>query len=462
MLPTTLVLFGATGDLVAKKIVPAMFHLYVKGKLPEACSIVAYARRDISTDDFRSMVAGILDQRISPRPSEEDINSFTTLFVYIQGQFDSTEDFSRLAKHLNQGNVLLYLAVPPELTPMIFKNCAASGLSATRESGWTRVIVEKPIGKSGETAEEIEGILCKTFDESQIYRIDHYLAKEMVQNILTFRFSNSLFEQSWNSRFIERIDIRLWETLGVETRGAFYDGLGALRDVGQNHLLQMLAFITMDHPEKFDAEAIRANRAKSLQRLNIPTEDDVRRMSVRAQYDGYRDITGVADGSDTETYFRLTATLDTPRWKDVPIMMEGGKRMGEARKEIVVTFRTPESCLCTDEGDEHHKNIVTFALEPSEGITIQFWSKKPGHDFTVEKRTLDFLLRDDAARAQYVEEYEKLFLDCIAGDQTLFVEHDEVRAMWRFIDPVVDAWKRGVVPLITYPPDTVPVIPPRL
>lgn len=458
MLPTTLVIFGATGDLVAKKIIPAMFHLHIKGKLPAPFSIVAYARRDLTTEDFRSMVEEILDARISPKAGGADVESFTTLFSYIQGQFNSPEDFGRLANRLGDGNLMLYLAVPPELTPMIFTQCAASGLAEERESGWTRVIVEKPIGSSGETAEQIEGILCETFKESQIYRIDHYLAKEMVQNILTFRFSNSLFEQSWNAQFIERIDIRLWESLGVETRGAFYDGLGALRDVGQNHLLQMLAFITMDHPHRFDAEAIRSNRATMLNALKIPTEDDIRRTSARAQYDGYHGIPGVAPGSNTETYFRLAAEIDTPRWKGVPITMEGGKRMGEARKEIVVTFRTPQSCLCADDQEEHHKNVVTFALEPSEGITIRFWSKKPGHDFAVEKRTLNFLLRDEAARAQYVEEYEKLFLDCIAGDQTLFVEHDEVRAMWRFIDPVVEAWKRGVVPLSTYPPDTVPVL----
>lgn len=454
MTTTTIVLFGATGDLVAKKIVPAFFHLFKKNKLPKNVKIVAFARRDLSVDEFRDYVKEILAARLKQKPDAKVLAAFIELFEYQQGQFDSKKDYVELSKHL-KGNYLFYLAVPPELTPMIFENLRAAGLAEEHENrGWTRVIVEKPIGSSGATAEQIEGVLCKTFKESQIYRIDHYLAKEMVQNILSFRFSNSLFEQSWNAQFIERIDIKLWETLGVETRGAFYDGLGALRDVGQNHLLQMLAFVTMDHPQDFNAESIRANRVRVLQTLHLPTEDEIRTTTFRAQYDGYADIPGVAPGSKTETFFRLTAFLDTPRWKGVPISMESGKRKGEARKEIAVTYRAPLDCLCPSDSDEHQKNVVTFALEPSEGITIQFWNKKPGHDFTVEKRTLDFMLREQGSRQQYVEEYEKLFLDSIAGDQTLFVDREEVTAMWRFIDPIIEAWKKDVVHLATYPPDT--------
>ncbi|MFA5935332.1 MAG: glucose-6-phosphate dehydrogenase [Patescibacteria group bacterium] len=445
--PTILVLFGATGDLVAKKILPALLHLSQKGKLPEQHTIVAFGRREMTTETFREYVRGIIGN---------EHPDFLKNFVYQRGQFDALEDYHALAATLDpQANHLFYLAVPPELDTMIFDGLRESGLAAQQTGGPARrIIVEKPIGISAENATEIEAALCKSFDESQIYRIDHYLAKEMVQNILSFRFSNSLFEQSWNNRFIEKIEIRLWEALGVEKRGPFYDGLGALRDVGQNHLLQMLAFVAMEHPQNFEAASIRNKRAEVLETLEILSSEEVASKTRRGQYEGYRAIEGVMPDSDTETYFKIEATLNTPRWNGVPITMESGKRMGEARKEIVVTFKEPNECLCATDTDEHQRNVVTFGLEPTEGIMIEFWSKKPGLDFEVEKRSLDFMLREKGERAQYVEEYEKLLLDGFLGDQTLFVDKNEVKAMWRYIDPIVNGWNEGIAPLETYMPDT--------
>jgi len=440
---TTLVLFGATGDLVAKKILPALLNLFRKGKLPPKLSIVAFGRRDLTDTTFREYVQEILVKR-GESVDDATTAAFLDLFLYHRGQFDAVADYASLAKRLDrESSYLYYLAVPPDLDAMIFDGLRASGLAKEQEgSGFRRVIVEKPIGVSAETAEAIEAVLCKTFRESQIYRIDHYLAKEMVQNILSFRFSNSLFEQSWNARMIEKIEIRLWETLGVETRGPFYDGLGALRDVGQNHLLQMLAFVTMDQPQNFDAAAIRARRAEILGCLDVLSRDEVAAYTRRGQYEGYRAIEGVVPDSMTETFFKIRAELKTDRWRGVPMLMEGGKRMGETRKEIVVTFREP------------HRNIITFRLEPTEGISIEFWSKKPGLDYDVEKRQLDFLLRETGSRSQYVEEYEKLLLDGFLGDQTLFVDKDEVKAMWRYIDPIIEGWGKNLVPLETYAPDT--------
>ncbi|MBI4138807.1 glucose-6-phosphate dehydrogenase [Candidatus Uhrbacteria bacterium] len=459
--PTVLILFGATGDLVAKKIVPALYNLHQKRKLPEQFRIVAFARRPLSSEQYRAHVTDILASRFG---HASDPDGFLGLFEYVRGQFDSPADYASLRTALEAldtaRNVkacrLFYLAVPPDLLTMIFRGLRDSGLGADGGEAvcQTRMIVEKPIGVNTATAEEIERALSATFTEPQIYRVDHYLGKEMVQNILSFRFSNSLFEQAWNARFIERIHIRLWETIGVESRGAFYDGLGALRDVGQNHLLQMLAFVTMDHPQNYDAAAIRAKRAELLNGLRIPTAEAIRTETYRAQYDGYRTIAGVAPESKTETYFKIRAELDTPRWKGVPVIMESGKRMGEQRKEIVVTYRTPSSCLCPSDSDEHLKNTVTFRIEPEESIMVEAWLKKPGLENAVEKRSFDMLLRRQEKRMQYVEEYEKLLLDCIAGDQTLFLGSDEVRAMWRFTDPIVEAWQRNEVPLDMYPPDT--------
>jgi glucose-6-phosphate 1-dehydrogenase len=457
--PTILVLFGATGDLVAKKILPALWNLFEKKKLPSSLAIVAFGRRDLTTESFQRYVTDILGKNRSS-------SDFLAAFSYHQGQFDQAADYTGLADHLKDraagwkspASHVYYLAVPPELTTQIFDGLGSSGLSnETTDGAFRRVIVEKPIGVSATTAETIESSLERTFSESQIYRIDHYLGKEMVQNLLSFRFSNSLFEQSWNARHIERIDIRLWESIGVEKRGAFYDGLGALRDVGQNHLLQMLALVTMDHPDQFVAESIRAKRAEILEALQIPSTDEIIAKTRRAQYDGYRSIDGVTSESTTETYFKIETQLTTPRWAGVPIMLESGKRMGAPRKEIVVTFKEPIGCLCVSDEDEHQKNVITFGLEPKEGIFIEFWNKKPGLDFTVEKRTMDFMLREGETRPQYVEEYEKLLLDGIVGDQTLFVDKNEVKAMWRYVDPIVEAWQKNLVPLETYKPDTAEV-----
>lgn len=460
--PVILVLFGATGDLVAKKILPALLNLFEKKKLSEQVAIVAFGRRDLTTEAFRDYVKETLLKRSDLTAESEQLGAFLNIFSYHRGQFDAPEDYAALATHLKTlaedwktpaGHVY-YLAVPPELTTMIFDGLNSSGLATEKqENGFRRVIVEKPIGVSAETANVIEAALEKTFTESQIYRIDHYLAKEMVQNILSFRFSNSLFEQSWNAKHIERIDIRLWESLGVETRGPFYDGLGALRDVGQNHLLQMLAFVTMEHPMQFDAPAIRSKRAEILGALNLLSSEQITTETRRGQYEGYRLIDGVAPDSTTETYFKIRASLNTPRWSGVPITLESGKRLGTPRKEIVVTFREPNECLCSADQNEHQKNTITFALEPTEGIMIEFWNKKPGLDFAVEKRSLDFMLREGEKRAQYVEEYEKLLLDGIVGDQTLFVDKEEVQAMWRYIDPIIQGWNKNLVPLETYVAD---------
>lgn len=433
---TELIIFGATGDLVAKKIVPALFHLFEKKRLPADFRVVGVSRRPITTAEFREKVKG-MDSRLRGNDAKE----FIELFSFHQLQFENETDYRSLVSSLAvASNRLIYLAVPPEQYPVIFEHLKSSSLVARSSSQkqWSRIIVEKPFGMDAAHAEAIEEQLAKLVDESQIYRIDHYLAKDMLQNVLNFRFSNNLFEDNWNAKEIESIRIRLWETIGVEHRGAFYDRIGALRDVGQNHLLQMLALVTMDRPASFRAEDIRARRAEILQKLHIPSADEISRETFRAQYDGYQSIAGVRPDSDTETYCRVVARLESPRWEGVPITMDAGKRMPEQRKEIVVTFRAPFG------------NKIVFSLEPTEGITIRFFAKKIGLDTELEERSFDFIHRDPSHHHQYVAEYEKLLLDCIAGDQSLFVSTDEVRAMWRFTDPIAAAWKGNFVPLAPY------------
>lgn len=392
------------------------------------------------------------------------LESFIETFQFEKGDFSDQESYTKLKStimHLDAAwgvcsNKLFYLAVAPEFYESISQDLSQSGLTNTcgPDEGWTRVVVEKPFGESGDAAMRLEILLGKLFKEEQIYRIDHYLAKEMLQNILNFRFVNNLFEKVWGNDLIENIHIRLFEKVGVEKRGAFYDSVGALRDVGQNHLLQMLALVTMERPREFSSEAIREKRAEILESLEVMVPGAVSAATFRAQYEGYRDIPGVAPGSLTETYFKVRASLLTPRWRGVPITLEGGKRLGESVKDIVVRFRHPDSCLCSPDGENHH-NEITISMEPREEIRIGFLAKKPGFTLATEPREFKFSLRERGSVTQ-TEEYERLLLDCIRGDQTLFVSTREVAAMWRYIDPIIHVWREGggKAPLHFYKPDT--------
>ena len=460
-IPTVLVIFGATGDLVEKKIAPALFNLYSKNLLPDLFSVIGFSRKALSDEEFRKRISESVSKKISPQ--ESDLNSFLNAFSYHQGTFENENDYLRLAEKLGQvdkkwaacSNKLYYLAVPPKHYEEILRKIKSTDLALPcgPEEGWTRILVEKPFGKDLETARNLDNLLSQLFKEEQIYPIDHYLAKEMLQNILIFRFSNNLFEESWDNGSIEKIYIRLWEKLGVENRGEFYDGVGALRDVGQNHLLQMLALATMNQPETMEAGPIRRKRAEILKTLVEPTEEEIKTYTYRSQHQGYREIKGVSDDSNTETFFNIRAFLSSRRWRGVPITMESGKRMAEQRKEMVLTFKHRSPCFCPKNGP-HLKNKIIFSIEPEEGINIKFWSRVPGFKPQIEERSLDFLFRNVNQRVQYVEEYEHLLLNCFEGDQTLFASNDEVQAMWKFIDPIVRTWQSDLVPLHTYQPDT--------
>lgn len=460
-IPTIFIIFGATGDLVEKKIVPSLFHLFKKGKLPSYFKAVGFARRSLSDTDFQEMLLAILQKH---RGADIELcKDFCKFFSYQSGRFEDQDDYIQLAKSLKKiddewgicSNKIFYLAVPPQFYKTILQNLFYSGLTkpCSPQEGWSRILIEKPFGKDLITAQALDRFLSELFKEEQIYRIDHYLAKEMLQNILTFRFSNNLFENIWSNSAIEKVEIRLFEKIGVEHRGSFYDGVGALQDVGQNHMLQMLALVAMEHPISFKARYIRQKRAEALKTLIPLSLDEIKQTTFRAQYQSYRTIEGVNPDSNTETYFKIRAFLNFPRFAKVPIILESGKRLPEQVKEVEITLKHPLPCLCP-KNSEHHTNKIIISLEPKEMITIQFWSKKPGLEFETEKRTFDFLLRDRSQGHQYIEEYEKLLLDAIAGDQTLFVSTEEVAAMWRFIDPIVRAWQKNTIPLNYYQPDT--------
>ncbi len=461
--PTVFIIFGATGDLMAKKITPALFQLFINNRLPSMFRIVGFSRRDWKTSDFQDHVKKILTEH-KAKLKKDDIDRFLNYFVYQQGSFDDENSYKTLATYLGMvdgewsvcSNKLFYLAVPPQNYESIFNHLKSSNLTLPcgPDEGWTRVIVEKPFGRDAKTAEKLDLMLGALFREEQIYRIDHYLGKEMIQNILSFRFNNDLFEDIWKGENIESISIKFLEKIGIDGRGEFYDGVGALRDVGQNHILQLLALVTMNRPNDFSAESVRSERGKILKNLKQLTEKEVTHNAHRAQYEEYVKEDGIVNNSQTETYFKISTKLVSPRWKDTSVILEGGKRIEEL-KEVIVTFKHKQPCFCKN---EHLKNTIHFYIAPKEAITIDFWAKKPGLTLEMKKEKFSYLFRDARKRAQYIEEYEKLLLDCINGNQLLFVSTEEVKAMWNFIDPIIKSWSKNVIPIVKYKSNTKTVL----
>lgn len=463
--PSIFTIFGMTGDLAAKKIIPSLWHLFQHARLPDKLSIIGFSRRDLSSKELEDLVMEAVKKHADSNIEEKDFSDFFKLFSYKAGTFEDEEGFRSLFEHITEiekgwnvcANKLFYLAVPPSSYEQIFKNLASVKLNIPcgGNLGWSRILIEKPFGTDLLSAQKLQSLLSEYFKEEQIYRIDHYLFKEIVQGIENFRFSNNLFENAWDNTMIERIDIRLLESIGVEDRGSFYDSVGAFRDVGQNHILTMLAAITTDYPMGMGVSNIRKNRATILETLGTWTDEKLRADTFRAQYEGYKSIKGVNPDSETETYFSLKTELLHPRWEGIPIYMEAGKRTGEGRKEIILTLKHPSICLLCEEGP-HAPNRIVFRLEPNDEVVIHFWTKKPGFEKTIEERVFSFFLYEKETKVQYVEEYAKIIYTAMQGDQTLFISSDEVMTSWKFTDPITDGWKRGIVPLAEYKPDTIP------
>lgn len=454
--PTIFIIFGITGDLAQRKLLPALLSLYAKKLLPQRFSIVGFGRRDFQKEEFRQFVRDEIN--IKPgQYKEEDVKHFLDHICYQQGFFDNDDSYTRLAEKLQSidkgfgqcSNKLFHLSVPPTLYEGVLSHLSTSGLTIPcgGNLGWTRVLVEKPFGSDIETAQALDNLLGELFHEEQIFRIDHYLAKETMQNILAFRFANSLFEPLWSFRHIEKVEIKLLEKIGLEGRGAFYDTVGALKDVGQNHLLQMLAIVAMEQPRYLDADSIRTERAKILQNLVPITARTIHTTALRGQYDGYRSETGVKKGSETETYFKIKAHVDNARWKGVPFYIESGKALKESKAVIDVYFRNPD-------GDDRY-NVLSFRIQPHEGIELLFWIKTPGFGMQIEPKTMKFHYSDSPDMAALPDAYEKVLFDAIMGDQTLFTSTDEVMAAWEFITPIIKNFER--IPLKIYPKGSVSI-----
>ena len=440
---TTIVLFGATGDLAKRYLLPSLYDLYSRNMLPEQFHIVAFARKDFCEETFRQYV--IDEVKISDQ-------EFLKHIRYVQGDMMKQEGYEILGDFLNScdqemkvcSNKLFYLSIPPSLFDDVFDHLKQSGLTtpcANPEddaSSWARVLVEKPFGFDQEEARYLDTKLGKIFDETQIYRIDHYLAKETVQNILTFRFANMFFDPAWNNKYVESVEILMHEFVTAEDRGSFYDGIGALRDMGQNHILQMLALVAMEDPKILDQDKIREARAEVLSKLSIRKDSEGNDMALRAQYQGYRETEGVKDDSQTETFFRIELLINNDRWQGVPFILESGKGLPKKHTEIKVNFKERASCVCA-ENETEKSNQIVFRIQPDEGITAKFWAKKPGFSFETEEKDLSF---DYSKDDRLPNAYERVLFDAMRGDQTLFASTDEVTAQWNIIMPILVEWRK--------------------
>ncbi|KKS86095.1 MAG: Glucose-6-phosphate 1-dehydrogenase [Parcubacteria group bacterium GW2011_GWA2_43_11] len=454
---TAFILLGATGDLAQKKLLPALIDLFEKGVLPKHFYILAFSRSSLDTAGYREFVRKHIEAK-GKQYTQKNIEDFLELIEYTQGNFDEPAAFERTKEILEVyderigtcSSKLFYLAVPPQFYDTIFEQLARVKLeqACMVGDGWTRILVEKPFGSNLENAQYLDEKLNKLFHEEQIYRIDHYLAKSALQNIIAFRFSNVLFEDKWNNEYIEAVYITLSETIDVTTRGAFFDKVGALRDVGQNHILQMLTLIAMDHPEKLEASNLRQKRAEILEALRIPTHSESATDIVKGQYEGYQYVKDVEKASKTETYFLVKAFLDTPRWQGVPFYLEHGKSLSKSETAITVRFRSAKNCVC-NEGEKHnHQNIVRFTISPEQKISVQFWVRKQGLKYELQPRELLFdrttIPQED--RKLISDPYEEVLFDALCGDQTLFVSNKEQHAAWKYITAILELWE-DVVPL---------------
>lgn len=457
-----LIIFGASGDLTARKLVPALFHLSEDNQLPDNFVVLGASRSNMTDDDFRNRVfleSDFLKDQIKDL-SDKKRKAFTSQFYYHDLGDDYDVPYENLKervielkkKHNTSGNIIYYLSTPPTLFEPIAKRLHEAGMNA-QEHGWKRLIVEKPFGYSLESARSMNVGLQKYFDEHQIYRIDHYLGKETVQNLLVTRFANTIFEPLWNRNYIHHVEITNAESVGVEKRGGYYDKSGALRDMFQNHLLQIVSLIVMEPPISDAPEDIRNEKVKALKSLRIMRDaETLKSHTIRAQYgpsviDGkkfsaYRDEEGVDPNSMTETYAAVKFYVDNWRWKDVPFYVRTAKRMPTKVTEVVIHFKTPHHQIFKDSGMKTRDNKLVIRIQPDEGILMKFGVKVPGQGFKVERANLDFYY-SSLVETNIMDAYERLLLDAMQGDATLYARADEVEAAWEFVDPILDYWKNG-------------------
>lgn len=457
--PCILVIFGATGDLTARKLSPAIYNLGKEGLLPSQFACVGFARRDKNDEDFRSELHDDIAEHSRLKPIDEEFwSNFSQHIFYHKSEFDDQDGYERLKQKLEEldqkigtkGNRIFYLSVPPKHFPLIIGNLSKHGLIYPHEDKkWSRVIIEKPFGRDLESAQELQNDIQQHLHESQIYRIDHYLGKETVQNIMVFRFANSIFESFWNYKHIDHVQITVAENIGIGTRGKFFEGEGLLRDVIQNHVMQLLSLVAMEPPVNLSANAIRDEKVKVLKSIRPFSEEDFKNWIIRGQYDkgyingeevvGYRQEENVDDKSVIETYVAMRLFIDNWRWADVPFYLRGGKRLPKRVTEIAIVFKDAPGVLFTEQG-KNEPNVLALRIQPDEGIAIKMNSKVPGPRGPIQPVKMDFRYSTYFGQSP-PEAYERLIWECMLGDSTLFARTDEVTTSWKLLTPVLKYWE---------------------
>jgi glucose-6-phosphate 1-dehydrogenase len=459
--PSALIIFGVTGDLSRKKLMPAVYDLANRGLLPPGFALVGFARREWEDQDFEQVVYEAVKQH-ARTPFDEDVwRQLKEGIRFVQGDFDDAEAFAQLKGTIDEldavrgtkGNHAFYLSIPPRFFPLVTEQLRNSGLAEdtvtpTGEKPWRRVVIEKPFGSDLQTARELNAVVETVFEPDSVFRIDHYLGKETVQNLLTLRFANQMYEPLWNSNFVDHVQITMAEDIGVAGRAGYYDGIGAARDVIQNHLLQLLALTAMEEPVTFKARDLRAEKEKVLSAVTIPA--DLAAGTARGQYSGgwqggekvlgFLDEAGMNPESVTETYAAIKLEIATRRWSGVPFYLRAGKRLGRRVTEIAVVFkRVPENVFGLGDGVELGQNALVIRVQPDEGVTLRFGSKVPGIGTQVRDVTMDFGYGHAFTEAS-PEAYERLILDVLLGDPPLFPRHEEVELSWKILDPIEQFW----------------------
>ena len=450
--PLTLVIIGASGDLTARKLIPSLYRLACKKRLPENLRVVGVARSPYSDDSFRHKLAEAVQQFARAEWSEESWKDFAGRLFYCPGDAGKPGGLKNLQDWLNregaaQGRVLFYLAVGPDLYEPIVSNLSASELNR-EQGGWRRIIIEKPFGRDLASARHLIGVVRAHFREDQVFRIDHYLGKETVQNILVLRFANILFEPVWNANFIDHVQITVSEKVAMEGRGGYYDESGVLRDMFQNHLLQLLTLVAMEAPPRYAADPLRNEKVKVLESIAPPSAEDARANLACGQYAGYRSEKGVKSASKTPTFAALRLEVDNWRWRGVPFYLRSGKALAERNSEVVVQFRCPPHLMFPlPPGATLQCNRLSLCIQPDEGIHLSFQSKVPDKDGMVMRPSeLEFHYREAYADVALPEAYERLLLDAMNGDAALFMRNDEIERAWAIIDPFVTACEAADAP----------------
>jgi glucose-6-phosphate 1-dehydrogenase len=461
--PCLMVIFGATGDLTKRKLIPALYHLYSAGVLHKNFSVLGISRGEISDGEFRNRMKDGVKEFGKGKFNAKHWKEFSEGLFSMSADYGNDESYRKLKEKAASimdsrgitGNKLFYLAVPPEAYATIVGKIGEAGLHGSGSDGaWVRVIIEKPIGYDIESARNLNDRFGHVFNEDQIYRIDHFLGKETVQNLLVFRFANGIFEPIWNRNYIDHVQITAAEKVGVENRGGYYEKAGALRDMVQNHLLQVLAQIAMEPPARFDATAFRDEKVKVFQSVQAIKPKNVDRISVRAQYrsgtmdgkkvPGYRQEKGIAPDSMAETFVALKLTIDNWRWAGVPFFLRTGKRLAKRCTEVVLVFKqAPHQIFSSFTGLRENiidSNILVLRIQPDEGISLRFGAKSPGQGMDVQPVTMDFNY-DTSFDGAIADAYERLLLDAMYGDASLFARRDGVEACWGIINPILEAWE---------------------